>query len=82
MLTASGVPFESGLVLTEFEPGREPRPLEADPFEADPSGLLWDALVLGVRDYCRKSGFSKVTLGVSGGIDSAVCGARQRCRRR
>lgn len=74
MLSASGVPFESGLVLTEFEPGREPRPLEADPFEeADPSGLLWDALVLGVRDYCRKSGFSKVTLGVSGGIDSAVC---------
>jgi NAD+ synthase/NAD+ synthase (glutamine-hydrolysing) len=34
--------------------------------------LLFDALVLGVRDYCRKTGFSKAVLGVSGGIDSAV----------
>lgn len=34
--------------------------------------LLFEALVLGVRDYCRKTGFSKAVLGVSGGIDSAV----------
>ncbi len=34
--------------------------------------LLWEALVLGVRDYCRKVGFSRVVLGLSGGIDSAV----------
>lgn len=33
---------------------------------------LYDALVLGIRDYCRKSGFSKALLGLSGGIDSAV----------
>ncbi len=31
-----------------------------------------DALVLGVRDYLRKTGFSRVHLGLSGGIDSAV----------
>ncbi len=30
------------------------------------------ALVLGVRDYLRKTGFSKAVLGLSGGIDSAV----------
>lgn len=30
------------------------------------------ALVLGVRDYLHKSGFSKAVLGLSGGIDSAV----------
>jgi NAD+ synthase (glutamine-hydrolysing) len=30
------------------------------------------ALVLGLRDYARKTGFSKVHLGLSGGIDSAV----------
>jgi len=30
------------------------------------------ALVLGLRDYVRKSGFSKVVVGLSGGIDSAV----------
>ena len=31
-----------------------------------------DALVMGVRDYFSKSGFTKATLGLSGGIDSAV----------
>ncbi len=31
-----------------------------------------DALILGSRDYVRKSGFDKVVLGLSGGIDSAV----------
>ncbi len=31
-----------------------------------------DALVLGVRDYLRKCGFSRAIIGLSGGIDSAV----------
>ena len=34
---------------------------------------LWTACVLGVKDYVKKSGFEKVVLGLSGGIDSAVC---------
>jgi NAD+ synthase (glutamine-hydrolysing) len=33
---------------------------------------LWDALVLGVRDYLGKNGFAKAVLGLSGGIDSAL----------
>lgn len=33
---------------------------------------IHDALVLGIRDYFFKMGFSKATLGLSGGIDSAV----------
>jgi NAD+ synthase (glutamine-hydrolysing) len=36
---------------------------------------LWDALVLGTRDYVRKCGFSKVLVGLSGGIDSALVAA-------
>ena len=36
---------------------------------------LWNALVLGTRDYVEKNGFPSVILGVSGGIDSAVCAA-------
>jgi NAD+ synthetase len=36
---------------------------------------LWAALVLGVRDYVRKCGFSKIVLGLSGGIDSALVAA-------
>ena len=39
------------------------------------SRQLWDALVLGTRDYVRKCGFSKVLVGLSGGIDSALVAA-------
>ena len=33
---------------------------------------IYQALVLGTRDYVRKNGFEKVVLGLSGGIDSAL----------
>ena len=33
---------------------------------------LWDALVLGLRDYVNKNGFKSVILGLSGGMDSAL----------
>jgi NAD+ synthase/NAD+ synthase (glutamine-hydrolysing) len=36
---------------------------------------IWNALVLGVRDYAVKTRFSRVLLGLSGGIDSAVTAA-------
>jgi NAD+ synthase (glutamine-hydrolysing) len=36
---------------------------------------IYQALVLGVRDYTRKNGFAKVLLGLSGGIDSSVTAA-------
>jgi NAD+ synthetase len=36
------------------------------------AATVYDALVMGVRDYARKCGFSKGVLGLSGGIDSAV----------
>lgn len=36
---------------------------------------VWAALVLGTRDYVRKTGFSKVTIGLSGGIDSSIVAA-------
>jgi NAD+ synthase (glutamine-hydrolysing) len=36
---------------------------------------VYQALVLGTRDYVRKNGFSKVTLGLSGGIDSSLVAA-------
>ncbi|MDM0057838.1 NAD+ synthase [Variovorax fucosicus] len=50
-------------------------------FTAEPSAIaapreaeaqLWDALVVGVRDYIGKNGFPGVLLGLSGGIDSAL----------
>ena len=42
-----------------------PRSLEAD----------YHAMVLGLRDYCAKSGFPRVLLGLSGGVDSALVAA-------
>ncbi|MGB3652351.1 MAG: NAD+ synthase [Rivularia sp. (in: cyanobacteria)] len=36
---------------------------------------IWQALVLGVRDYARKCNFSQVVLGLSGGIDSSIVAA-------
>lgn len=40
--------------------------------DADPDAELWQALVLGLRDYLRKNGFAQVALGLSGGLDSAL----------
>ncbi len=40
--------------------------------EMDPDEAVYQALVLGVRDYVRKSGFQGVVFGLSGGIDSAL----------
>jgi NAD+ synthase (glutamine-hydrolysing) len=36
---------------------------------------IWQALVVGVRDYVEKNGFRSVVLGLSGGIDSALVAA-------
>lgn len=43
--------------------------------QCDPLAELWQALVLGTRDYVRKCGFKKAVVGLSGGIDSAVVAA-------
>ena len=36
---------------------------------------MWEALVLGTRDFVRKNGFTDVVIGLSGGIDSALVAA-------
>ena len=38
-------------------------------------GQVWQALVIGLRDYVEKNGFRSVILGLSGGIDSALVAA-------
>lgn len=49
----------------------------APPVPVPPAGeaitsLIHDALICGITDYFRKSGFTKAILGLSGGLDSAV----------
>jgi NAD+ synthase (glutamine-hydrolysing) len=48
--------------------------VQAGRCEADPSdeAAIYQALVLGVRDYVKKNGFQGAVLGLSGGIDSAL----------
>ncbi len=48
--------------------------LPADPLNGSPEEM-YRALILGVRDYCRKNRFERVLIGLSGGIDSALVAA-------
>ncbi|HEY4413589.1 MAG TPA: NAD+ synthase [Gaiellaceae bacterium] len=61
--------FEEALLVVDLG---EPGPIV--PF-ADELEQMRQALVLGLRDYVRKNGFSEVLVGVSGGIDSALTAA-------
>jgi NAD+ synthase (glutamine-hydrolysing) len=40
-----------------------------------PDAEVWEALVLGLRDYIGKTGFQRVLLGLSGGVDSSLVAA-------
>ena len=42
---------------------------------ADECEAVYEALVLGTRDYIHKCGFRKVLIGLSGGIDSSITAA-------
>ncbi len=63
--------FAPDLIFFDTEnPGSDLGPREEDEVDA-----LYDALVLGVRDYIGKCGFSQAVIGLSGGIDSAITAA-------
>ena len=62
--------------VSDFQPAQRP-PLPR-PTLLEPIGYVeevYRALVLGTRDYVQKSGFKKVVIGLSGGIDSALTAA-------
>ena len=61
------------IYVSEFH-SREREPLPSNSLEEPLDGVeeIYRALVLGTRDYLHKSGFSKVVIGLSGGIDSAL----------
>ena len=71
-LLARGAGFEPDVLVVDLD-GPGANRIEADDFSREPE--TWRALVMGVRDYARKSGFSTALLGLSGGIDSAVTAA-------
>jgi len=60
--------------ITLAETSKAPlKPLQSSEMSADEEIL--EALVLGTRDYIRKNGFSRVVIGLSGGIDSTLVAA-------
>lgn len=66
--------FEDAIAHVDLERTAEGwRALPGD-FVHHPDAMEQDyhAMVLALRDYCRKTGFSKVLLGMSGGVDSAL----------
>ena len=63
--------FEEDLVVANLEGGGKIK----IPEKEDPVREIFGALVLGIRDYVRKNGFEKVVVGLSGGVDSALCAA-------
>ena len=65
--------FKENLFLADVEGAQAAIKIVAT-IEPERSGDadLWDALVLGVRDYLGKNGFPGAILGLSGGIDSAL----------
>ena len=67
-VVAQGKSFEEDLIL--FDPDALAGDLHEQMEGEDASAYA--ALVLGTRDYCRKCGFTRVTIGLSGGIDSAL----------
>ncbi len=69
--------FREGLVMTEWRKGPDgwaciaaPKTVVEEGEEAD-----YAACVLGLRDYVEKNRFPGVVLGLSGGVDSALCAA-------
>jgi NAD+ synthase (glutamine-hydrolysing) len=68
--------FETDLLAVEFDEGlRDLQLSSVAPIYESEDEEIWQALVLGVRDYARKCRFSQVVLGLSGGIDSALVAA-------
>ena len=63
--------FKESLFEVEFDSNAQRMLGTIEPVRS-PEADIWDALVLGVRDYIGKNGFPGALLGLSGGIDSAV----------
>ena len=73
-LVAVARPFAEDLALVDLDPATGlGKRVAAPPYDRDEE--MFGALVLGVRDYFRKTGFRRAVLGLSGGIDSSLAAA-------
>ncbi|HEY3840944.1 MAG TPA: NAD+ synthase [Bryobacteraceae bacterium] len=68
---ASATSFSEDLVVVDLKTGQGDLHANFD----DEYEAVYEALVVGTRDYIRKCGFSRVLIGLSGGIDSSLTAA-------
>ena len=73
-LVARAEQFETGICIVDIETKNDAIS-HGEHNKTNELEQIWSALVLGLRDYVEKNGFKSVVLGLSGGIDSAVCAA-------
>jgi NAD+ synthetase len=79
-LLAQAASFREDIVMADSTtldgvPIPPPRDWDEEDRTAEETEAAYQALVLGTRDYVLKTGFSKVLIGLSGGIDSALVAA-------
>jgi len=70
-LVAAGKQFEEDLVTVDIDPRKgTAKRVTLPAYRREQE--VFDALVLGIRDYYRKTGFKRAIIGLSGGIDSSL----------
>ena len=70
-LFARAKAFSEDLIVVDLASATGP----IAPHDFAPEAEIWNALVLGVRDYARKTHFERALLGLSGGVDSSLTAA-------
>jgi NAD+ synthase len=64
--------FEESMLVKAWPPNLTATAQDDQLLSSSPQSLLYNALVLGLRDYIQKNNFKSVILGLSGGVDSAL----------
>jgi NAD+ synthase (glutamine-hydrolysing) len=72
-LIAMGKQFEEDLIIVDLDSNFESPEIPAP--ASKPEQQMFNALVLGVKDYFLKTGFKQAFIGLSGGIDSSLVAA-------
>ncbi|MEM0984465.1 MAG: NAD+ synthase [Planctomycetota bacterium] len=71
-LVAATEPFSGESIVVDLEDAASANAVDDPASMREREDLVFQALVLGVRDYFRKTGFRRALIGISGGIDSAL----------
>jgi NAD+ synthase (glutamine-hydrolysing) len=77
-LLAAAAQFREELLVVDVEvdgDGSSPQPVRSLTPPLEPDAEVYEALVLGTRDYVAKNGFNDAVIGLSGGIDSSLVAA-------